>query len=280
MVSHLKIDKFEVTGPVREIYRKILIFAAFFFVLTGVWAWLISRGFTRPILRNIEFAEAISQGKYESHIVSTRKDELGDLDRSLNDMAGSLKEANWLKSGKEQLDDAIRGEMAPDQLAHRCLDFFIKYFEVELGALYLNNKGILDLHASHALTDRQGCFKTYSFGEGIVGQAAAQEDMLFFSETTEKLPQLNYGAGQQSLKHYLAAPIHSDGDVEGVLLLGSMLPFSALQKKFLEQNIANIAILFSAANSRQRIAELLASSQEQQEELMRLDLLTDTTSPS
>lgn len=262
-----KIDRYEVTAPVREIYRKVLIFAAVFFFLTCIWAWILSRGFTRPILRNIEFAKAITHGEYDSHIASTRKDELGDLDRSLNDMATNLKEANWLKSGKEQLDDAIRGELEPDQLARRCLHFFVKHFEAELGALYLNNRGSLELRASYAFTNREGCFDSYSIGEGIVGQAAVDAEMIFFSESEKTVPMLNYGAGQQPIPYYLAAPLHSEGDVVGVLLLGSLQPFNDLQKKFLEQNTANVAILFHAATSRQRIAELLASSQKQQEEL-------------
>ncbi len=262
-----KIDKYEVTGPVREIYRKVLMFVAIFFLLTCIWAWILSRGFTRPILRNIEFAEAITRGKYDSTMTSTRKDELGDLDRSLNDMAVNLKEANWLKSGKEQLDDAVRGELEPDQLARHCINFFVKHFDAELGALYLNNRGMLELRASYAFTNRDGSFNSCSFGEGMVGQAAVDADMIFFSGTEEAVPMLNYGAGQQVLPHYLAAPFHSEGDVVGVLLLGSMHPFNDLQKKFLEQNTANMAILFNAANSRQRIAELLESSQEQQEKL-------------
>nr|MDJ0624545.1 response regulator [Desulfocapsaceae bacterium] len=244
-----------------------VILAALFVGLTAIWAWLLARGFTRPILRNIDFAESISQGIYESHLVSTRKDELGDLDRSLNDMAVNLKEVDWLKSGKEQLDDNIRGELEPDQLARRCIRFLVKHFQCDLGALYLRSGNNLDLRASYAFTDRKGNFNSFSLGEGMVGQAALESEMLVFSSVGEGEPPLNYGFGQHILPHYLAAPVQSDGEVTGVILLGSMQPFDDLQKKFLDQNIGNMAILFNSAKSRQQIAELLADSQQQQEQL-------------
>jgi len=263
-----KIDKYEVTAPLRQIYRNLAIFVSLFTLLTGAWAWLLSRGFTRPILRDIEFADAISHGHYDSILQTKRKDELGDLARSLNDMAASLKEVNWNKSGKEGLDDAIRGELDPDQLARRCIRFFVHHFEAQLGAIYLNSQGVLELKASHAFNDRQGNFNSFAFGEGIVGQAALELESICFSQMDENVPSMNYGAGEVVLKHYLAVPIHADNvDVVGVMLLGSSRPFDDLQKKFLSQNIANVAILFNAASSRMRISQLLDEARRQQEEL-------------
>jgi tubulin-specific chaperone A len=262
-----KIDKYEVTKPIRDIYGKIAIFATLFAFLTAVWAWLISRGFTLPLIRDMEFADAISRGQYGSQLPSKRKDEFGDLARSLNAMAGNLKEVDWLKSGKEQLDDSIRGEFEPDQLARHCIDFFVKYFEANLGALYLFNRDRLELRASYAFTDRRGNFNTFSLGEGMVGQAALEKEIIYFSGMGEDAPNINYGAGEIPLKYYMAVPLHTEGEVAGVMLIGAMKAFDELHKKFLKQSVTNMAILFNAATSRKQIAELLSSAQVQQEEL-------------
>ncbi len=262
-----KIDRYEVTTPLRDIYRKVGLFIVAFIFLTAGWAWILARGFTRPILRSIGFADAIAHGEYGSALTARRKDELGDLARSLNFMAGNLKEVDWLKSGKEELDDTIRGDLEPDELARRCITFFVKYFDAELGAIYLNNRGTLELRASYAFSDRSGNFNTFAFGEGLVGQAALEGESLFFSNVHDDAPQMNYGTGEGPLNYYMVVPIHADGDLAGVMLIGSMHQFGELQKKFLEQNIANMAILFNAAYSRGRISELLSEAQSQQEEL-------------
>jgi len=262
-----KIDRYEVTQPLRDIYRKVGLIVLIFIFLTAGWAWILARGFTRPILRSIGFADAIAHGEYGSELTAKRRDELGDLARSLNFMAGNLKEVDWLKTGKEQLDDKIRGDLDPDELARRCITFFVKHFNAELGALYLNNKGTLELRASYAFTDRNGNYNSFAFGEGMVGQAALEGESLFFTNVHDEAPQMNYGAGERPLQHYMVVPVHADGDLAGVMLIGSMQPFDELQKTFLEQNIANMAILFTASDSRGRIAELLSEAQTQQEEL-------------
>lgn len=267
-----KIDKYEVTEPLRDIYRKVGYFIVFLIFLTAIWAWLLSRGFTRPILKSIDFADAVSRGEYGSEIATLRKDELGDLGRSLSSMSSNLKEVNWLKSGKEELDDTIRGDLAPNELGRRCITFFVKHFGAKIGAIYLNINGRLELRAAYAFTDRDGRYDVYDFGEGMVGQAAQDGETLYFTDEAMDVPLHNYGAGEGALKYYLAAPLHSDGDIAGVMLIGSMVAFGELQKKFLEQNIANMAILFSASHSRNRIAELFSKAQAQQEELKTKNL--------
>ncbi|MFN2353204.1 MAG: response regulator [Desulfopila sp.] len=262
-----KIDRYEVTASVRRIFKKIFAFALFFVVLTSGWAWILSRGFTRPVLGAIGFADAIAHGRYGSQLPAHRKDELGDLARSLNAMADGLREVDWLTSGKKRLDDTMRGELALDQLARNCIGFFVHYFEAQLGALYVNNRGTLELLASSTFTDRPGKFNTYAMGEGIVGQAAVEGETVFFSKIEEDVPHINYGAGEQAPAHFMAVPIAADGDVVAVMLLGAMRPVTETEKKFVNQNSGNIAILFNAARSRARIAELLATAQKQRQEL-------------
>ena len=44
-------------------------------------------------------------------------------------------------------------------------------FDAQLGAIYLNNEGMLNLVASYAFTDRSGNFNHFRVGEGMIGQA-------------------------------------------------------------------------------------------------------------
>ena len=262
-----KIDKYEVTAPVREIYRKVTLFALCFMVLIGIGAWLLSRSFTQPIIAGIDFAESITKGEFDTKLILTQKDEMGELARSLNSMARTLLEIDWLKSGKEELDDDIRGEHQLDEIAQRCIRFFVKHLDGELGAIYLNDRGTLNLKASYSFIDRGEHFNTFALGEGMVGQVAAEGEMRIFSNMTSDAPSLNYGAEEQVPPYFMLVPISEGVDIVGVMLIGSLAPFSTLHKKFVSQTIPNMAVLFNAAQSRQRIAELLKSAQIHQEEL-------------
>jgi len=262
-----KIDRYEVTAPVRSIYRVIGLVSGLLLFCIGIGAFFLSRTITRPLIADIRFAKAISSGDLHATLKLDQKDELGGLAKALNSMARNLQEFDWLKSGKEGLDDKLRGEHDSGQLARRFISFMTRHMDAQLGALYLLTDNVLELKASFAFTDRSGNFNRIALGEGMVGQAAMENEILIFSEMQTDAPAINYGAGELIPSNFIAAPISFEGVIVGVLLLGSVTRFTPLQRRFIDQNIENAAILFNAAKSRQVINDLLEQAREQQEAL-------------
>lgn len=262
-----KIDRHEVTAPVRGIYRMIGLVAGLLLACIGIGALFFSRAITRPLIADIRFAEAIANGELNASLKLNQRDELGALARALNNMARKLQNLDWLKSGKEGLDDKLRGEHDSGQLARRFTSFMARHMDAQLGALYLMTDKGLELKASYAFTDRSGNFNRFALGEGMVGQAAMENEILVFSDMQSGAPAVNFGAGETIPSNFIAAPVSFEGAVVGVLLLGSVSRFTEMQRRFIEQNMENAAILFNAAKSRQTIHDLLEKAQEQQEAL-------------
>lgn len=264
-----KIDKFEVTAPIRHIYRIIAMVAGGLFLFIGVVAVLLSRTITHPLLEGMHFAQTIASGDFSSSLSSIRKDELGDLVRALNNMAGNLRNLDWLKTGKEGLDDTLRGDHQLESLGRRFVTYMARHMDAQVGALYLMNEGVLELKSSYAFTDRHGNFNRISLGEGMVGQAALEDEVLMFSALEGEAPVFNFGAAETALPHFMAVPMAFEGEVTGVLLLGSTASFNPLQKRFVEESRGNVAILFNAARSRHLVNELLEKARSQQDSLQR-----------
>ena len=262
-----KIDRFEVMAPIRRIYYIIAIVSGGLLLLIGIGAFFLSQSITRPLVKGMQFAQAISQGKLASTLDVDTRDELGDLARALNSMARNLQDLDWLKSGKEGLDDTLRGEHTSDTLAKQFVTFMARHMGAQLGAVYLLDGEVLSLKASYAFTNRDGNFNRIDLGEGMVGQSALENEILLFSGMKSDGPAINYGAGEMIPDHFMAAPISFEEKPVGVLLLGSVNPFTPLQRLFIEQNNENMAILFNAATSRQLIQSLLEKAQEQREAL-------------
>lgn len=262
-----KINENEVTQPTFRIYQILAIIGFILLGLIVIAALLISRTVTQPLIEGMRFAQAIAKGDLATSLNLPRKDELGDLVKALNNMASNLQEQDWLKSGKEALDDELRGDLESADLATRFITFFSKHMGAQLGALYLINDDALELQSSYAFIDRQGNFNRIKMGEGMVGQAALENEVITFSNVLENVPAINYGAGEVVPQHFMAIPINIDGKLIGAVLLGTSQQFSALHKDFVEQVIRNVGILFNAANNRQMIRELLERAQQQQEEL-------------
>lgn len=72
-------------------------------------AWLLARRFARPIRELAKATEEIREGNYEANVPVRSKDEVGDLAKSFNEMAGELKT-------KEQIRDVL-GKVADEAVA-------------------------------------------------------------------------------------------------------------------------------------------------------------------
>ncbi len=85
-----KIDKFEVAAPVRNIIKQMLIISFALTLLIGLAAFIIARKITIPIVEDMKFAQAVSEGDFDNSIALNQKDELGQLAKTLNRMARNL----------------------------------------------------------------------------------------------------------------------------------------------------------------------------------------------
>ncbi len=263
-----KIDEFEVEAPVRKIIARTAMLSLALVLFIGIGAFAISRWITRPIIKGVQFAQAISEGNYDAAIAKDRNDELGKLAKALNHMARNLSDLDWMKKGKEALDDAMRGEDDEMVLARRFIRFIVPHLGAQLGAVYTHQEGELILMASYAFTDRQGNFNTVKLGEGMVGQAALEHEVIIFSDVQEDVPMVNYGIGERPASHYMIVPLHHEEDLVGVFVVGSVSPFTGLHRQFIDENMENVAIVMGAAKSRKIIKSLYEQAQEQKAELV------------
>ncbi|RLB89480.1 MAG: hypothetical protein DRH26_11470 [Deltaproteobacteria bacterium] len=263
-----KIDQYEVEAPVRQILIKTLGISIILVALIGIGVFFLSRNISRPIIEDVKFAQAIAAGEFDKTLTLNQRDELGKLAWALNFMARTLHDQDWLKKGKEGLDDALRGEMNEKKLGQQFVSFMTRHLNAQLGALYRNHNGLLKLYASHAFTDRQDKFNAIKLGEGMVGQAALEQKIIIFNDVLEDAPLIHYGVGQKTASSYIIVPLIFEDEVVSILLLGSLTRFTDLQKQFIEQNIKNTAILMNTARSRRIIKQLLEDAQQNQQELL------------
>lgn len=99
------------------VFRNNIIWLILVSALFAVFAsWLISRGFTKPILQITEGSKKLAEGKLNSHIEINLRDEIGELAGSFNYMATELKKKNEqlmlsfyeLQRSKEEIENYAR----------------------------------------------------------------------------------------------------------------------------------------------------------------------------
>jgi signal transduction histidine kinase/CheY-like chemotaxis protein len=180
---------------------------------------------------------------------------------------------DWLKTGQTQFNEKLRGELDVLKLAKHSLDFLATYVDAQIGLFYLVSpnalkNGSLQEKASYAYIRPHDLPAQFNLGEGLVGQAALEKQILARTHTPEEYTHLSQsGLTNVVPRQVWFIPFLYENTVKGVIELGfsNMLP--PLQREFLEAVMPSLGIAVNTAEARTKMQELLEQSQRQAEEL-------------
>ena len=248
--------------------------------ITGLGVYLIAKPvaqrIVRPILQLTAVAQLVTAGDLEQEIYVKSRNEIGELARNFSTMLIGLKESrhknetqDWLKTGQTELNDQTRGEHEIVTLCRNIITYIAHYLNAQIGAIYLADEENhrLQLISSYAYTKRKNISNSFSFGEGLVGQAALEKESIHLVDVPDDYITVSSGLGETSPRNILVLPFLLKDEVVGVIELGSLKVFSDLHIEFLKQVIEPVAIAVKAAQNRLKMQELLEKTQAQSEEL-------------
>jgi CheY-like chemotaxis protein/signal transduction histidine kinase/HAMP domain-containing protein len=235
----------------------------------------LAASFNRMIAVSTEFSEAaarIGKGDYNAEIkprsdADTLGIALAQMQENLQRLSVENERRTWLLTGNGQLNDKIRGEKDVKTLAQDVIVHVCNYLKVQLGAIYLEENGRLNLVGSYAFNSRKGNANSFLRGEGLVGQAALEKQPIIFNDVPPEYTRIQSGLGNAAPASLIIFPLLYDGEVKGALELGTAHRFSEQDVQFLEMVGENIAIAFNTAESRTQLKNLLEETQRQAEEL-------------
>jgi CheY-like chemotaxis protein/CHASE3 domain sensor protein/putative methionine-R-sulfoxide reductase with GAF domain len=187
--------------------------------------------------------------------------------RALKKAENESNDKNWLLSGNFELNETTRGEREASELAQAVITQLCNYLKAHVGVLYLYENGILNLSGSYAFSIRKQNASTVKVGEGLVGQAAQEKKTIIFTEVPDDYIKVSSGLGNVTPKNIILIPMVLEDTLKGVIEIGKTQDFSALEVQFLNMVAENLAIVFTAAQSRTKLKELLEETQRQAEEL-------------
>ncbi|MGD8836643.1 MAG: ATP-binding protein, partial [Desulfobacteraceae bacterium] len=224
-------------------------------------------------MKVVDLAERISRGDYSVEIEKRSQDDrlsasLNRMTRKLRKMTRENERQNWIKTGQTQLNDRLRGEPEMAALGRGLITFLARYLKAQIGAFYVpddNNR--LHLVASYAYKKHKHLSTAFELGEGLVGQAALEKQRIVLANVPDDYIAVSSGLGEARPRNIAVVPVVFEGEVKGVIELGSLYAFCDDDLLFLNLVAENIAIAIHSAQSRLRVQELLEETQTQAEEL-------------
>jgi CheY-like chemotaxis protein/signal transduction histidine kinase/CHASE3 domain sensor protein len=185
----------------------------------------------------------------------------------------ALTEQAWVKSGLVAVNEQLRGGKSVSQLSSDVLRALADYLAAKVGAIYLtDHEQVVKRVATYAFPAAAVAPPAvFNVGESLVGQVVRDKKIQTLVELPRDYITISSGLGETAPTTLTLVPLVSDGLVRGVVELGFLGADSAKQAARRDGVLAGIsetiAVAIKAAQSRERLEQLLAETQRQAEEL-------------
>ncbi|MFL6534668.1 MAG: response regulator [Pseudomonas sp.] len=185
------------------------------------------------------------------------------------DSAARLEKQAWLRNGQTQLAEQVLGQLSLNLLGRNILQFCAQYLGTVVAALYAREEnGVLRRVATYGMSredDEQQ--QVIIDGEGIVGQTVRQGRVIRLDDVPNDYLNVSSGLGKGRPNCVLVVPTRDDDRINGVVELGFLRPLTERDIELLDLVAGNIGTSIEAARYRQRLQEVLAETQQLNEEL-------------
>ncbi|MEO5354252.1 MAG: ATP-binding protein [Magnetococcus sp. XQGC-1] len=228
----------------------------------------LTRTLTAAMERVAVQVDIISHGEFGNELpLLSQQDRLG---KAINNMTRMLREArqqeqrsNWLKDGVNQLNQALTGDLSPQELADTAISLVGRYLEAGRGVFYRHHKERqeLDLLGSYMFTEREALGNRFHLSEGAVGQVARERKPIILHAVAADAPIVT-GTLNQPPGHTYTFPLLREGELLGVIELASFERFDGVRLEFLARAIEVIAAFLYTVEQREQIHQLLTFSEE------------------
>ncbi len=220
-------------------------------------------------------SKQIAEGNYDGKIQP--RSDVDELAISLNSMTASLKSleesnsySDWLKSGQNLLNIQMRGDQDIYQLSNVVITTLSNYIGASVGAVYIydSEKKHLKMCGSYAYSIRKSLKDFIELGEGIVGQTALEKKIISITDIPDDYIRIESGLGSAPPKNIIAIPLLSNGELIGVLELGSFNAWQHRDFELFESLIETIGVSFNSSKTRDKMTLMLRQEQDQASELI------------
>ena len=265
----------EVFKSALDLQRTNYIILGIVIFLGLVLAYAISRSITKPLSRLKDIVQEVGTENLHIRTGIQRKDEVGLIAESFDSMMGileeqteSLKSQNWKENGQNRLGKVMRDAVDIAVLCTKTLSELAEILGASIGAVFIMEHDLLKREGTYAYLKGADTPETWALGEGFVGQAARQKELIVFEDLPADYLFIGSSVGKGTPACVIEAPALFNEKLKGVIELGFNEPVDELKRQLLMLAAKDLAI---AIDNLQRVAterELLRTTEDQRQELL------------
>jgi len=149
----------------------------------------------------------------------------------------------------------------------------VEYTEADVGTLFITmdqekEKGqLLELYGSYAFDREKYVHRSFYFGEGLVGRAAVEKELIYVTDLPPDYIKIRSGLGEDVPSSILLTPVMLDNNVLGVIELASLGEIPHHQIEFIRQLGDALATTLAKVKANLQAKKLFEQTKKQAEEL-------------
>ncbi len=248
----------------------------------GIWKDLtanvnqLAANLTSQVRAIAEVATAVTQGDLTRTIQVDVRGEVADLKDNINSMIGTLRattesnrEQDWLKTNLAKFSDMMQGQRDQFALGSVLLSELAPLVHAQQGVMYVVDEagGGARLRRVAGYAHAGGGNDVLDLREGLIGQCAAQGEMIVVSGIAEGSTRIRSGLLELVPRSMVVLPVMFENQPKAVIELASLGDFAPSHLAFLEQLSNSIGIVLNTIEATMRTERLLAQSQQLASEL-------------
>jgi HAMP domain-containing protein/signal transduction histidine kinase/DNA-binding response OmpR family regulator len=256
--------------------------------VSGTWKDLtdnvnqLAGNLTTQVRAIAEVSRSVAAGDLTRSITVDAPGEVGELKDTINQMITTLAETtrvntdqDWLKTNLARIGAHLQGHRDLRAVSQLLMSELTPLVTAHQGAFFMaqggngNGSGTkqFSLLSSYGYKHRKGIQTTWAEGEGLVGQAALEKQVILVSDAPTDYIRISSGLGEAAPVNIVVLPVLFEDQVLGIIELASFKHFSEINQAFLEQIVETVGVVLSGIIANQRTEQLLEESQRLTQEL-------------
>ena len=254
--------------------RTLLLAITGIVMVGGIWLGLLVSGSIQQPVNGLlkAMAEVVRTGDLNQNVQYAGRDEFATLVSEFNGMlekqritTQTIESQNWVNTGLASVAEQLRSDLSLGELSRLTVSCLARYTEAQAAALFVFDEEhqYLSLMASFAYELRKGISNRFALGEGLVGQAALEKQLISVTNLPADYSRIASATGDTLPRNVLVMPLVHENRIKGVLELSRVTEFDPVALDLLRRAGDAIAVGLHVAQSAEHTRVLLAQTLQQ-----------------
>jgi CHASE3 domain sensor protein len=195
-----------------------------------------------------------------------------DMREKLRLVKQNDEQRNWGNEGLAKFSEIVRSHQTDSKdLSNRCVSFLSKYLAAQQCSLFIvegeDDHQYLALAACYAFDRKKWVEKKIEIGNGLIGQAFLEGDVVQLKELPEGYTHITSGLGEATPRHLIIVPVKNDVQTVGLIEMASFHFFEAYQINFLQKAGEFLASAIINSQTTHKMKYLLEQAQINEENM-------------